>query len=158
MRKREREELVWTLSLDSRREITQSKDATSSTSARYCRHPSHHGYKLDFKLFWSIVKRHLFHLPWHHTSWYKLLLNSTNTQTGTSTTHSALIRSLATFTDKTSSISYIVSTGEDKQLVVSSLPTLEQVSKRELLKRANALDVTDEGEIIIGDKFGDVYL
>jgi tRNA (guanine-N(7)-)-methyltransferase subunit TRM82 len=62
---------------------------------------------------------------------------------------------LATYTenDKT----YLVSTGEDKHLHVSILPSLELESSRELVKRANALELTHDGTIIVGDKFGDVY-
>ncbi|GAA5895873.1 Trm82p [Sporobolomyces salmoneus] len=82
---------------------------------------------------------------------------SNSTQVSTSTPHKSLIRSLATFTDLASSSQYLISTGEDKQLIVSKLPSLELVSQRELIKRANALEVTKTGEIIVGDKFGDVY-
>ncbi|GAA5948960.1 hypothetical protein JCM3765_003968 [Sporobolomyces pararoseus] len=82
---------------------------------------------------------------------------STSTLISSSTPHSSLIRSLACFTEPTSSNRYLISTGEDKQLIVSKLPSLEIVSQRELVKRANALQVTQQGEIVVGDKFGDVY-
>ena len=73
----------------------------------------------------------------------------------TSSNHTALVRLLATYTedDKT----FLISTGEDKFLHVSQLPSLELSSSRELVKRANALSVTDDGTIVVGDKFGDVY-
>ncbi|GAA6061127.1 hypothetical protein JCM10212_001727 [Sporobolomyces blumeae] len=83
---------------------------------------------------------------------------ATNAQVATSKPHKALVRSLATFTDPATSTSFLVSTGEDKLLVVSSLPSLETLSTRELPKRANAIDVTPQGEIVVGDKFGDVYI
>ncbi|KAK4705033.1 tRNA (guanine-N(7)-)-methyltransferase subunit TRM82, partial [Phenoliferia sp. Uapishka_3] len=70
----------------------------------------------------------------------------------TSTPHSALIRLLAFHPPN-----YLISTGEDKKLVVSTLPGLEVVSSRELNKRANGIDVTPEGTILVGDKFGDVF-
>ncbi|GAA6015557.1 hypothetical protein JCM11491_007155 [Sporobolomyces phaffii] len=82
---------------------------------------------------------------------------ATSTEVSTATPHSALIRLVATYTDPTTRERFVVSTGEDKQLVVSTLPGLEQKSTRELVKRANALAVTAEGEIVVGDKFGDVY-
>ncbi|GAA6010797.1 hypothetical protein JCM10207_005847 [Rhodosporidiobolus poonsookiae] len=75
-----------------------------------------------------------------------------------STAHKALIRFLAPYTDPATGDRFLVSTGEDKLLVVSSLPSLEVVSTREIAKRANALDVTHKGEIVVGDKFGDVYI
>ncbi|GAA5832610.1 hypothetical protein JCM11251_001386 [Rhodosporidiobolus azoricus] len=78
--------------------------------------------------------------------------------TSTSTSHKSLIRLLALAVDPETNQTLLVSTGEDKLLVVSSLPDLKVVSSRELLKRANALDVTEKGEIVVGDKFGDVYL
>ncbi|KAL8280131.1 hypothetical protein RQP46_007461 [Phenoliferia psychrophenolica] len=70
----------------------------------------------------------------------------------TSTPHSALIRILAFHAPN-----YLISTGEDKKLVVSTLPGLEVLSSRELNKRANGVAVTPEGTILVGDKFGDVY-
>ncbi|GAA5893511.1 hypothetical protein JCM5296_007476 [Sporobolomyces johnsonii] len=76
----------------------------------------------------------------------------------TATPHKALVRLLATYSDPASDKSYLISTGEDKHLVVSLLPSLELQSSRELPKRANALDVTEDGEIVVGDKFGDVYI
>ncbi|GAA5982413.1 hypothetical protein JCM5350_000401 [Sporobolomyces pararoseus] len=84
---------------------------------------------------------------------------STSTLVSTATPHTSLIRSLCCFTEQTNSTStrYLISTGEDKQLIVSKLPSLELVSQRELVKRANALQVTEQGEIVVGDKFGDVY-
>ncbi|GAA5849033.1 hypothetical protein JCM8547_006417 [Rhodosporidiobolus lusitaniae] len=82
---------------------------------------------------------------------------ATNAPVATSTTaHKALVRLLATY--EAEGKSYLVSTGEDKLLVVSSLPGLEKLSERELSKRANALEVTEGGEIVAGDKFGDVYI
>lgn len=73
----------------------------------------------------------------------------------TSTNHKQLVRILASYND--GQATYLVSTGEDKLLQVSSLPSLELRSSRELVKRANALTVTEDGTIIVGDKFGDVY-
>lgn len=70
----------------------------------------------------------------------------------TSTPHSALIRLLAFHAPN-----FLISTGEDKKLVVSTLPGLETVSSRELNKRANSVAVTPDGTILVGDKFGDVY-
>lgn len=70
----------------------------------------------------------------------------------TATPHSALIRLVAFHPPH-----YLVSTGEDKLLVVSTLPSLATVSSRELNKRANALVVDGNGTILVGDKFGDVY-
>ncbi|GAA6036798.1 hypothetical protein JCM8097_003484 [Rhodosporidiobolus ruineniae] len=76
-----------------------------------------------------------------------------------STAHKALIRLLAVYTPAgEGKESVLVSTGEDKLLVVSSLPDLKTLSARELPKRANALEITQDGEIVVGDKFGDVYL
>lgn len=75
----------------------------------------------------------------------------------TSSPHTGYIRQLASHTDSTTGVSYLVSTGEDKLLVVSALPSLEVLSSRTLIKRANALDMTEKGEILVGDKFGDVY-
>ncbi|GAA5984593.1 hypothetical protein JCM11641_006561 [Rhodosporidiobolus odoratus] len=83
---------------------------------------------------------------------------ATNAPISTATPHTALIRLVATYKDDQTNSNYLISTGEDKQLVVSSLPSLEVVNKRELSKRANALDVTEKGEIVVGDKFGDVYI
>lgn len=85
------------------------------------------------------------------------LPNSSSALVATSTPHTSLIRHLVAFTDSSTSTTYLISTGEDKLLVVSSLPTLETLSTRELVKRANALSITAEGEIVVGDKFGDVY-
>ncbi|GAA5926701.1 Trm82p [Sporobolomyces koalae] len=82
---------------------------------------------------------------------------ATSTRVATATPHTALVRSLATYHDTATATSFVVSTGEDKQLIVSKLPSLEFVSKREIMKRANTLDVTANGEIVVGDKFGDVY-
>ncbi|GAA5935205.1 hypothetical protein JCM1841_006444 [Sporobolomyces salmonicolor] len=76
----------------------------------------------------------------------------------TATPHKSFVRLLATYFDPASEKSYLISTGEDKHLVVSLLPSLELQSSRELPKRANALDVTEDGEIVVGDKFGDVYI
>ncbi|GAA5877643.1 hypothetical protein JCM3774_005369 [Rhodotorula dairenensis] len=72
--------------------------------------------------------------------------------------HAALVRFLCTYTDPATSSSYLISTGEDKQLQVAQLPTLDLLSSRPLPKRANALDITPTGEIVVGDKFGDVYI
>ncbi|BGP17432.1 hypothetical protein JCM10213_003285 [Rhodosporidiobolus nylandii] len=74
-----------------------------------------------------------------------------------STAHTALVRLLAPFVDQDGK-EYLVSTGEDKKLVVFALPTLEVLSTRELVKRANALQITQDGTVVVGDKFGDVYL
>ncbi|BGP41173.1 tRNA (guanine-N(7)-)-methyltransferase non-catalytic subunit trm82 [Rhodotorula kratochvilovae] len=72
--------------------------------------------------------------------------------------HKALVRLIAPFVDEVTGKRYLISTGEDKLLLVSALPSLEVLSTRELPKRANALDVTATGEIVVGDKFGDVYI
>ncbi|KAI5477966.1 tRNA (guanine-N7-)-methyltransferase subunit Trm82 [Pseudohyphozyma bogoriensis] len=78
---------------------------------------------------------------------------ATSTLVASSTSHTGLIRILAVTKDS----KHLVSTGEDKLLVVSELPSLKELSKRELIKRANAVALTDKDEIVIGDKFGDVY-
>jgi hypothetical protein len=65
------------------------------------------------------------------------------------------VRLLASYVD--GETTYVISTGEDKLLQVSSLPSLQLINSRELVKRANALTVTEQGTIIVGDKFGDVY-
>ncbi|GAA6053415.1 hypothetical protein JCM3770_002317 [Rhodotorula araucariae] len=72
--------------------------------------------------------------------------------------HKALVRLIAPFVDDKTGKRYLVSTGEDKLLLVSALPSLEVLSSRDLPKRANALDVTATGDIVVGDKFGDVYI
>lgn len=82
----------------------------------------------------------------------------TNAPIASATNHKALIRLLATFTDDVAKKAYLVSTGEDKLLQVSSLPDLQLLSSRDLPKRANALEVTASGDIVVGDKFGDVYM
>ncbi|GAA5987181.1 hypothetical protein JCM10908_001848 [Rhodotorula pacifica] len=83
---------------------------------------------------------------------------ATNAPISTATHHAALVRFLCTYSDPASSDVYLISTAEDKRLQVSRLPNLELLSSRPLLKRANALDVTSGGEIVVGDKFGDVYI
>jgi hypothetical protein len=43
-------------------------------------------------------------------------------------------------------------------LIVWSLPSLTILSKRELVKRANAIAIKeDSAEIVVADKFGDIY-
>ncbi|GAA6010125.1 Trm82p [Rhodotorula paludigena] len=76
----------------------------------------------------------------------------------TSEAHKGLVRLVAPFTDPATGKSVVVSTGEDKLLVVHSLPDLAVLSSREIPKRANALELTAEGDIVVGDKFGDVYI
>ncbi|GAA5839311.1 hypothetical protein JCM9279_005901 [Rhodotorula babjevae] len=83
---------------------------------------------------------------------------ATTALVATKTHHNALVRLIAPYVDPATGTAYLVSTGEDKQLVVSSLPSLDHVSSRELPKRANALDVAPNGDIVVGDKFGDVYI
>ncbi|BGO92487.1 tRNA (guanine-N(7)-)-methyltransferase non-catalytic subunit trm82 [Rhodotorula toruloides] len=83
---------------------------------------------------------------------------ATNAPIASTTNHKGLIRLLATFTDDVAKKAYLVSTGEDKLLQVSSLPDLQLLSSRDLPKRANALEVTASGDIVVGDKFGDVYI
>ncbi|GAA5916891.1 hypothetical protein JCM8208_005445 [Rhodotorula glutinis] len=81
-----------------------------------------------------------------------------NAHVATKTHHKALVRLITPCVDSATGTSYLVSTGEDKLLVVSALPSLDLVSSRELPKRANALDVAPNGDIVVGDKFGDVYI
>ncbi|BGP25625.1 tRNA guanine-N7-methyltransferase subunit TRM82 [Rhodotorula toruloides] len=83
---------------------------------------------------------------------------ATNAPIASSSNHKALVRLLATFTDDATKKAYLISTGEDKLLEVSSLPDLQLLSSRDLPKRANALEVTATGDIVVGDKFGDVYI
>ncbi|ORY51213.1 hypothetical protein BCR35DRAFT_356084 [Leucosporidium creatinivorum] len=83
------------------------------------------------------------------------LYNSSGHLVSSSSNHTALVRLLATYTEGENT--YLISTGEDKHLHVSILPSLELESSRELVKRANALQLTHDGTIIVGDKFGDVY-
>lgn len=53
---------------------------------------------------------------------------------------------------------FIISTGEDKLLIVYELSQkLVKLSTRTLNKRANALKLTNNQHIVIGDKFGDVF-
>lgn len=68
-----------------------------------------------------------------------------------------MIKLTAIYTDTKTNQQYLIATGEDKLLTVSSLPDLTLLSKRELVKRANALEMTADGVIVVGDKFGDVY-
>lgn len=68
-----------------------------------------------------------------------------------------MIKLTAIYTDAKTNQQYFIATGEDKLLTVSSLPDLTLLSKRELVKRANALEMTADGVIVVGDKFGDVY-
>ncbi|KAM0754362.1 hypothetical protein T439DRAFT_321406 [Meredithblackwellia eburnea MCA 4105] len=82
-----------------------------------------------------------------------LLQSSSSSSVATSATpHTGMIRLFAFHEPN-----FLLSTGEDKLLIASTLPGMETVSKRELVKRANALVVTREGEVIVGDKFGDVF-
>lgn len=74
---------------------------------------------------------------------------------GTDESHTGIIRHVATYTD--GNTVYLASTGEDKQLHVYELPTFANVYTRELPKRATALVISPEGDILISDKFGDVY-
>lgn len=87
-----------------------------------------------------------------------LALYSSNAPIGQASHHTELVRFMCTYTDPATGASYLISTGEDKQLLVCKLPNLELQSKRAVSKRANALDVTASGEIVVGDKFGDVYM
>ena len=75
----------------------------------------------------------------------------------TSAPHTALIRLLVIHRDDSTGVEHLIATGEDKLLTVSTLPSLTLLSTRELIKRANALSVTEDGTIVVGDKFGDVY-
>ncbi|GAA6017727.1 hypothetical protein JCM8202_000396 [Rhodotorula sphaerocarpa] len=83
---------------------------------------------------------------------------ASNAPIGQGSHHTELVRFMCTYTDPATGASYLISTGEDKQLLVCKLPNLELQSKRAVSKRANALDVTASGEIVVGDKFGDVYI
>ncbi|SCV74994.1 BQ2448_8023 [Microbotryum intermedium] len=111
----------------------------------------------------------------HHDSWEGMTIEATAQD------HQGLIRLVACHGKR-----YIVSTGEDKMLnvyeyqsntqaveedkddeqereststtTVASKSKLELRSSRELVKRANAMHVTEQGDIIVGDKFGDVYV
>ncbi|KAH8928955.1 hypothetical protein BT69DRAFT_1276740 [Atractiella rhizophila] len=72
--------------------------------------------------------------------------------------HTGLIRQIYIHESTDGGEIYLISTGDDKLLKVWELPKLKLKSSRPLLKRANAIAVTAEGEnILIGDKFGDVY-
>ncbi|KAH9451564.1 hypothetical protein Pst134EA_025511 [Puccinia striiformis f. sp. tritici] len=54
--------------------------------------------------------------------------------------------------------SVLVSTGEDKALKTWSLPGLKLINSRQLIKRATSIAVSPDGKnIVIADKFGDVY-
>ncbi|KAF8630455.1 hypothetical protein AX15_002907 [Amanita polypyramis BW_CC] len=56
------------------------------------------------------------------------------------------------------SYSYLASCGDDKQLRVWKLDTLDLVNQRELPKRPTAIEfVRDAQTIIVSDKFGDVF-
>ncbi|KPV74533.1 uncharacterized protein RHOBADRAFT_54339 [Rhodotorula graminis WP1] len=83
---------------------------------------------------------------------------ATNALVATKAHHTALVRLITPCVDPATGTAYLVSTGEDKQLVVSTLPSLDLVSSRELPKRANALDIAPNGDVVVGDKFGDVYI
>lgn len=73
-------------------------------------------------------------------------------------THKDLIRFICTYFDAVTGSLYLVSTGEDKMLMVwKVLPQLELMSSRELNKRANAMCIRPDGTIAIGDKFGDIF-
>lgn len=82
----------------------------------------------------------------------------TNAPIASASNHKGFVRLLATFTDDATKKAYLVSTGDDKALQVSSLPDLQLLSSRDLHKRANALEFTAKGDIVVGDKFGDVYM
>lgn len=72
--------------------------------------------------------------------------------------HKTFIRLIATHVDPATKQEYLVSTSEDKLLLLWKLPNLEFISERELAKRANGLDIAANGDIAVGDKFGDVFL
>ena len=82
-------------------------------------------------------------------------VDSTGKVVAQSAHHKQLVRLLSSYKD--GDTTYLISTGEDKLLQVSTVPSLELKSSRELIKRANGLIVTDDGTIVVGDKFGDVY-
>ncbi|MBW0511007.1 hypothetical protein O181_050722 [Austropuccinia psidii MF-1] len=52
----------------------------------------------------------------------------------------------------------LISTGEDKLLKIWQLPNLKLIQSRELIKRPTSIAISPNGEnIVIADKFGDVY-
>ncbi|KAM0786589.1 hypothetical protein ACM66B_002044 [Microbotryomycetes sp. NB124-2] len=53
---------------------------------------------------------------------------------------------------------YLIATGEDRILHVMSMPELKTISRTSLNKRPTAMCLTAEGDVVIADKFGDVYL
>lgn len=82
--------------------------------------------------------------------------SASSTASGQSTHHTGLIRYLAC-TTSASLGDVVVSTGEDKLLALHKLPSLELIGSITLNKRANALAISPDGLIVVGDKFGDVY-
>ncbi|QRV74187.1 tRNA (guanine-N(7))-methyltransferase subunit TRM82 [Ceratobasidium sp. AG-Ba] len=67
---------------------------------------------------------------------------------------SAFIRVAAV--DKTAK--HLVISGDDKRLRVWNLETMEELSSREIPKRANVLKLTKDGQTILAaDKFGDIF-
>ncbi|KAG8748354.1 tRNA (guanine-N(7)-)-methyltransferase non-catalytic subunit trm82 [Ceratobasidium sp. 414] len=74
--------------------------------------------------------------------------------TSLDTTTSALVRIAAV--DK--SFSHLVTSGDDKRLRVWSVEKLEELSSREIPKRANVLKLSQDGQTILAaDKFGDIF-
>ncbi|KAG9101913.1 tRNA (guanine-N(7)-)-methyltransferase non-catalytic subunit trm82 [Ceratobasidium sp. UAMH 11750] len=56
------------------------------------------------------------------------------------------------------SFSHLVTSGDDKRLRVWSVEKLEELSKREIPKRANVLKLSQDGQTILAaDKFGDIF-
>lgn len=74
------------------------------------------------------------------------------------TAHKSFVRLIATYVEPATKQEYVVSTSEDKLLFVWKLPALELVCSRELARRANGLAIAENGDIAVGDKFGDVFL
>ncbi|WAQ91417.1 hypothetical protein PtA15_14A301 [Puccinia triticina] len=74
--------------------------------------------------------------------------------------HTGLIRLLLIHQDlsKPDKPLILVSTGEDKLLKTWQLPALKLLHSRQLIKRATSIAVSPNGKnIVIADKFGDVY-
>ncbi|KAG9097742.1 tRNA (guanine-N(7)-)-methyltransferase non-catalytic subunit trm82 [Ceratobasidium sp. 392] len=56
------------------------------------------------------------------------------------------------------SFTYLVTSGDDKKLRVWSVQTLEELSSRDIPKRANVLKLSKDGQTILAaDKFGDIF-
>jgi len=74
--------------------------------------------------------------------------------------HTGLIRLLLIHQDSFDPLkpTILVSTGEDKLLKTWRLPDLKLLHSRQLIKRATSIAVSPDGKnIVIADKFGDVY-